>query len=206
MHKLTYRQACDRMAEYIAHHAAIDTHGKEVHTIDPYTDSQGLIEMNRKGLITIDSQPGRTYKWEWSDFTKLYMQEKQRPYIEGWIATRYAKAFVTFINCNSNNIAYIITASNTPLRKIHRRQITVTAYNCRPGKTGPITQVMDESTLATQVYRPGYNTQRKSTYLDPKVKVELICIVDPRWGAKLEDTDGLYESILASLKSCQVKV
>lgn len=159
-----------------------------------------LLDINRLGLITTNSQEGIVQEGYNPDSKKYYRIE-ERSYLEGIMKSEKANAFVTKINETTDKVAFIV---RNEICKEYKK-----LYDENKNPKIPLT-ISGSSTTKNGKKEMKYFTSMplaipdeymQKDFKDISEKVNLVFIFDPKYGRKATLKSGLYTAVINTLKA-----
>lgn len=170
-----------------------------------------LLEINKAGFITVNSQEG-IIKEGFDEKDDMFYELKERAYVEGFMKRKHGIEFIDKMNMNTNKVAYELRKTGDGKSWEFDSRIVVTIY--REGPQLPLSAPFEYETclhpssafLAFSFGDDYYKTYEEEgeeenpggidNENDDVIKV--VCF-DPQYGRQAGGLNGLYQSILDHL-------
>ena len=155
---------------------------------DSQTDVPYLIDINRRGFLTQNSQPGNEARGKNPMTGKSYHIE-ERAYVSGFMKTKQGIEFVRRFNAFSDKTCYINQ---------------VIDESCAPVNTDywlPLTKSNGEVFTRSSLWIPTetFEFMKKQAKINKSESVVYIMCFDPVWNRKASGRNGLFRDILKAL-------
>lgn len=166
-----------------------------------------LEEINNSGYITTNSQIGTLTKGYNPD-TKKYYNIKERAYLEGFMKKQKALAFITYMNTNTDKVAYYLFANPDPLfEKLYfsdvkhvSPRIGVTISGDSKKSLSDIDSFEIYTSLSTVLPKSTFDFYKKITKINKTEDVLWVSVYDPLYGRDAIGKNGLFKVVLDALK------
>jgi hypothetical protein len=143
-----------------------------------------IIELNRRGLLTYDSQEGAIDQ-------KYNIRE--RAYVLGFMMREHAQKLMQNVMVHSDKVFFIQPIDKT--NKMNAPQYF------RPERV-PLTVTADrpaETTQSLTIPSKIFDWQRKLVHIKPHKDLVTVFAFDPIWGRLANSSDGLWNTLLAAI-------
>ena len=163
---------------------------------------ENLIEINKKGFVTDNSQEG-LHITGYNPDSKKYYSIKERAYVVGTMKEEDAYAFVKLINTYTDKVAFIVR--NDPSKEYEKLYfetknptptIAVTVSGTSSKSVADVDTYTAFTALQTTLPSMGMSKEFKSI----QDKVEYVAVFDPVYCRKSTHKNGLHKDILDALK------
>ena len=156
-----------------------------------------LKTINSKGFITEDSQQGINSSG-YNSSSKLYYTIKERAYVNGFMKTKNAKKFISWINNYTDKIAFIVYQVDNDIDFSILPFITVTVSATGKNKN-ELTNFISNTRIRTVLPEKDITFLKKNYKLNMTDSIEYISVIDPVYGRKATNVKGLITSIIDGL-------
>lgn len=156
-----------------------------------------LKTINNNGFITENSQQGINSSG-YNSSTGLYYSIKERAYISGFMKTQHAVKFTSWINTHTDKVAFIIyqVNKNVDFSKLPFIPVTVTAN----GKDkSDLTNFKPYTKIRTVLPENDITFLKKNSKLNLNESIEYISVIDPVYGRKSTNKNGLISDVIHGL-------
>ena len=165
-----------------------------------------FIEMIQEGLITTGSQEGIILKGQ-NPTTKTFYLIKERAFVDGFMRKKKAQAFVQKFNEQTDKIAFIVYRNPTPdflkiwesddlYKDIPKIVVTITGSSKKS-----LADIEDDKMHdATRIPLVVPDTWDYEGLQDISDDVEVVVIIDPKYGRHAAGNHGLHHDIIKILK------
>lgn len=166
-----------------------------------------LQDINRKGLLTTNSQTGEDEKG-FNPETKKYYRICERAYIEGFMKRSNGLALIDFLNTTTDKVAFFIYENPDPAFETLYFEgdvkavpsIPVTVSGSSSVGYSHIKKLYPDTKMPTTVPKSTADFQRNHVKLNKSEDTHWICIIDPVYGRNALKKDGLFTVVLDALK------
>ncbi len=174
-------------------------------TQDTIKSLKSIIDINKKGFITVDSQEG-IIKKGYNKETNKYYEIRERAYINGFMKSDKAKKLVDYINFYTDKIAYIVQIHNDPnyMKYLNnggyssRIDVSVSASSTNKSDLGDFSSDTRQFLVMPEEQ---FNFQKKLAHINKSEDVLYIATIDPKYGNKSSSKHGLQSVILDALNN-----
>lgn len=158
-----------------------------------------LLEINKLGMITTNSQEGIILEGYNPDSKKYYKIE-ERAYLEGIMKIEEANRFVAKINETTDKVAFLVRSETCKeYKKLYDEnknpKIPLTISGTSSTKNGK-----KDMKYFTSMPLAIPDVYMQKDFKDISEKVELVFVFDPKYGRKASLKSGLYSAVIQTLK------
>jgi hypothetical protein len=150
-----------------------------------------LTKINKKGLLSFDSQSGRQQKGKHYNDKKPYTID-ERAYIAGFMLKKEAVSFLRNMNLHTDKMALAIPVSTCDIDIPSDLDIPLTLTK-HAGKE------IVETHMSLAIPESYMDFQRKQSKINKTEDVLYIFCFDPKWNRYSSDKNGLFTDILNTL-------
>lgn len=159
------------------------------------TNTDNLIQINKKGFLTENSQEGILHSGFNKD-TQKYFLIKERAYVTGFMKNSEVEEFVNRINNTTDKVAFSIIPSVKEESSFITVTVSASAESKAKLKTTPLTPA---TKLFTSLPDEVLKSIKKSVHINQTEAVSLVAVFDPVYGRKATSVKGVFKDILNHL-------
>jgi hypothetical protein len=156
-----------------------------------------LKTINTKGFITQDSQQGINSSG-YNSSTGLYYSMKERAYVNGFMKQKDTQKFISWMNTYTDKIAFIVYQVDNDIDFSILPFIPVTVSATGKNKN-ELNHFVPNTRIRTILPENDIKFLKKTSKLSLKEQIDYISVIDPVYGRKAMNKNGLLSDIIFGL-------